>query len=166
MELIEILQVLGIPVSTAIIVLALTFIKIPKVEVNIWQLLGKALSKGLVGPVMEEIKKMDAKIDSVDSKLEQHIENSGAAEATSARNRILRFSDEIICGQQHTKEHFRDVLLTIDAYEDYCREHPDFPNNRCLIAIQNIKDEYMDKCKNNSFVKIERLTQVMKDLED
>lgn len=166
MELIDILQTLGIPVSTTLVIIALSFVKIPKIEVNIWQLLGKALSKGLTGSILSEIEKLDGKIDTVNSKLDIHIQKSGASEATSARNRILRFSDEVITGQQHTKEHYRDILLTIDSYENYCKEHPDFPNNRCLIAIENIKETYKDKCLNNSFVHIERLLVNKEDDED
>lgn len=166
MDLLEILKLLGVPVSTGLIIILLSFVKIPRLEVNIWQLLGKALSNGLVGPVMIEIQKMNAKIDDVDCKLDRHIVKSGEEAASRARTRILRFSDELICGQEHTKEHFRDMLITIDDYEKYCEDHPDFPNSRCLIAIENIKDIYAKKCKDNSFVTIERLVVAVKDNED
>lgn len=61
------------------------------------------------------------------------------------RYRILRFNDEIRQEIRHTKEHFDQILEDIDNYEKFCRENPEFPNNKAMLAVKNIKDVY-DKC--------------------
>ena len=133
----------------------------------VWTFCSKTLKEiktAVIKPFIDVNDKLDAvqtSVNEVEEKLDDHIKKSGEEDAINIRNRILRFSDEIIIGQEHTKEHYRDVLLTIDQYEKYCIDHPEFPNNRCLIAIENIKEEYKEKCRDNSFVTIERLTQVI-----
>lgn len=61
------------------------------------------------------------------------------------RYRILRFDDEIRHDEKHTKEHFDQILEDITKYERYCDEHRDFPNNKAVFAIKNIKRVYQ-KC--------------------
>ena len=163
MELKTILETLGIPVSTTIVLLLVSFIKIPKIELNIWGLVGKAVSKGLNSEVLNKMEDVEKKVDKVQSDLDSHIIASGTESALTSRTRILRFSDEVVLGQEHTKEHYEDILAVIDRYEEYCKENPDFPNNRCLIAIENIKDEYKQRMKDNSFVTIERLVRNKKE---
>lgn len=62
--------------------------------------------------------------------------------ATSARIRILSFSDEIRHGVRHSKESFDQVNLDIDAYRRYCDDHKDYRNNRAVMAISNIERVY------------------------
>lgn len=54
----------------------------------------------------------------------------GQSEATTCRYRILRFNDEILHEQRHTKEHFDQILDDITRYEKYCDEHPEYENNK------------------------------------
>lgn len=63
------------------------------------------------------------------------------------RYRILRFDDEIRHDEKHTKEHFDQILEDITKYERFCEEHTDFPNNKAVFAIENIKRVYQ-KCIN------------------
>lgn len=66
-------------------------------------------------------------------------------EASVCRYRVLRFNDEIIHKVRHTKEHFDQVLDDITSYEQYCEDHPEYENNKAVLAIANIKRTY-DKC--------------------
>lgn len=70
-------------------------------------------------------------------------------EATTCRYRILRFNDEILHDQQHTKEHFDQILDDVTRYEKFCREHPEYENNKAVLAIENIKRIYK-KCTDES----------------
>lgn len=72
--------------------------------------------------------------------------------ALTWRYRILRFDDEIRHDEKHTKEHFDQILEDITKYERYCEEHPDFPNNKAVFAIKNIKDVYEKCVKEGSFL--------------
>ena len=73
-------------------------------------------------------------------------------EAKGARRRILRFSDELNQEIRHTKDYFDDVLADIDMYEKYCKDHPDFLNNRTLMAETNIKATYQQCLAEHDFL--------------
>ena len=51
-----------------------------------------------------------------------------------------------------SKEEFVEILAEIDAYEEYCRSHPEYPNNRAVIAIDNVRDVYKERLKKNDFL--------------
>lgn len=72
--------------------------------------------------------------------------------ATNARIRILRFSDEVRHGVLHSKESFDQVNLDIDTYNRYCESHPEYKNNRAVMAIANIKRVYAKCLENNGFL--------------
>lgn len=74
------------------------------------------------------------------------------AQATNARIRILRFSDEVRHGERHSKESFDQVNLDIDTYHRYCDEHPDYKNNRAVMAIANIERIYRVRLEKNDFL--------------
>lgn len=142
--------VIGIVIGTGLI-------EISPLKINPWTWICKPLRKALMEPIMDELKIVNDKVDKVQSDLDDHVRVSKEDRIQASRNRILRFNDEIIAGQEHTKEHFDDMLIVIDEYQDYCHNHPKFPNSRCLLAIENIQEAYKEKSHNNSFVTIERL---------
>ena len=84
-------------------------------------------------------------IRSLETKLDEIREDSNRRYATTCRYRIIRFNDEILKKELHTKEHFDQVLADIDEYEDYCRTDPEYKNNKAMLAIANIKQTYQ-KC--------------------
>ena len=65
--------------------------------------------------------------------------------ALTWRYRILRFDDEVRHDDKHTKEHFDQILEDITKYERFCKDNPDFENNKASLAIDNIKKVYK-KC--------------------
>lgn len=72
--------------------------------------------------------------------------------ATDARIRILRFSDEVRHNVRHSKESFDQVNLDIDTYRSYCDAHPDYKNNRAVMAIANIERVYSECLRKNDFL--------------
>lgn len=68
------------------------------------------------------------------------------------RIRILRFSDEILHGAIHSKDHFDQILIDIGKYEKYCGDHPRFENGITKSSISMIKDTYTDRLKKNDFL--------------
>ena len=70
-------------------------------------------------------------------------------EATTCRYRILRFNDEILHDQRHTKEHFDQILDDVTRYEKFRKDHPEYENNKAILAIENIKRVYK-KCTDES----------------
>lgn len=65
-------------------------------------------------------------------------------QAILARTHILRFCDELLAGQVHSREYFQQQLQDIDTYEAYCAAHPDFKNNYAVIASEHIKNTYKE----------------------
>lgn len=114
------------------LIIILTLIQISPIKINPWskilQLIGRAINKEILEIIKED-------------------------NADSRRYRILRFDDEIRHDkEEHTEEHFVQILKDIDEYEKYCKEHPGYKNSRAVSAIKNIKRVY-EKCRrDNSFL--------------
>ena len=124
-----------------LLVILVGMIKIPKVELNIWNWIGRTIGRSINKEVMEQVKGLEEKVDTIE-------ENAELERVRYARQRILRFNDEILCNQKHSKEHFDEVLDDIDVYEDYCTTHENYENNKAVLAIKTIKKTY-DKCMEN-----------------
>ena len=72
--------------------------------------------------------------------------------ATNARIRILSFSDEVQRQVRHSKESFDQINSDIDTYRRYCEKHPDYKNNRAVMAIANIERVYAECMKEHDFL--------------
>jgi hypothetical protein len=112
----------------------LGMIKIPIIEINIWSIVGKAIN----GEVLE-------KVNTLTEELNRHIHMEEEEKMRNVRAHILRFNDEILLDRKHSKEHFEEILQDIDMYEKYCNSHPDYKNNKAVLAIETIKTVYK-KC--------------------
>ena len=64
--------------------------------------------------------------------------------AIQARVRIVKFNDEILTDQRHSKESFDQVLSDIDTYDRYCAEHPKFVNSKTKLSSENIRNTFRD----------------------
>lgn len=90
----------------------------------------------------DSIKATNDDVDSVKKALATHISDGEEEKAKQARQRILRFYDEICAGQEHSESHFEDILDDIDFYETYCAGHPKFKNSRGAAAMEQIRETY------------------------
>ncbi len=97
------------------------------------------------GKYPAEIEKLSVKIDEIGDRLQEMRQETGTERATNRRYRILRFNDEILHDEKHTKEHFDQILEDITEYKKYCKDHPDYKNSRAEMAIKNIERVY-EKC--------------------
>lgn len=130
-------------IGFAIVLLGL--IRIPKIDINLWTVVARLLGRTINGEMIE-------KINDMDRKLEKHIERTEEERANQARQRILRFCDEILLEKGHSREHYDEILSDIDKYEAYCNTHSDFVNNKAVLAIHIIKDAYQDCVENHDFL--------------
>lgn len=72
--------------------------------------------------------------------------------ADCARNRILRFDDELRRHVDHSEEFFNQILDDTNYYEGYCATHDTYPNSKAESAIKHIRECYQ-KCKDeNKFI--------------
>lgn len=130
-----------------------SFIKIPKLEVNIWKWIGNNIVKSLTQNIISKLDELSKKVLTIENSLQEHLDEEEKEKARCSRQRIVRFNNEIVDGKKHTQESFDDILDDIDMYEDYCRSNPLFPNNKANISIENIKRIYKKCLEENSFLK-------------
>lgn len=98
-------------------------------------------------------KKIDNVQNSIMAELEKDRADNEEYRIKMCRQRILQFNDEIYRGVLHTRESFDNVIEEgIDVYEDYCKSHPTFPNFKAEAAIENIKETYKKRLKNQDFL--------------
>ena len=83
----------------------------------------------------DKSKEIEKKIDALTEKVDEN-------QAILARTHILRFSDELKNGIEHSAEYFRQQLDDCDTYERYCERHPDFKNSYTMVANKHIKETF------------------------
>ena len=128
-----------------LLLVLMTLVQIAPVKINPWSALAKIVGKA----VNEDI---TSRLDGIETKLDGHITMDDRRCADGHRTRILHFNNELLRDIDHTKEEFTEVLAEIDAYEEYCREHPEYPNNRAVLAIENIREVYKERLKKRDFL--------------
>ena len=123
------------------VIIAVCFIKIPKIELNIWGIIGKSINKDITS----KLNSLKSEVSELKNDFEVHAVNS-------CRERILRFNSEIMSDNKtHNKEYYDEILSDIDKYEHYCLNHPDYPNNKAMLSIENIKKTYSDLLERGDF---------------
>ena len=131
--------------------LLLTLIQIAPIKINPWSALARTLGRAINGEVLRMLSEVKTDQKSTSDKLNEHIRKDDERNADEHRARILRFNNELIRQIPHTKEEFIDVLADIDSYELYCREHPEYKNNRAVHAIANIGRVYDERLQKHDF---------------
>lgn len=121
-----------------LLLVAMTLVQIAPVKVNPWSWLARTVGRAVNAEVIK--------------KLDDHITMDDRRTADGHRARILHFNNELLRNLPHTKEEFIEVLAEIDAYEHYCSEHPEYPNNRAVLAIENIQEVYKERLKKHDFL--------------
>lgn len=99
--------------------------------------------------------KLMDKMDQIEEQQTKFEEKFDYEMAKQARTRILRFNNELMCGQNHTKEYFDDIIEnSIDVYEKYYKDpnHQNLRNGIAKSAIKNIYRVYDLKIQSNSFL--------------
>lgn len=154
----ETLQALEVATPIIIIVGVILVLCIRIKGKSLWSYIFRRIGKDLNRDVMDKIEEVDKKVDAVDKKVEEqkealdkHIEDSEVEKINHLRQKVIRFSDEIYQGRLHSKESYDEALDWIDVYEDYCSTHPDFPNNKAIMAIENITTHYKKHQSEHSF---------------
>ena len=123
-----------------LLLVLMTLVQIAPVKLNPWSWLARAVGRAVNAEVIK--------------KLDDHITMDDRRTADGHRARILHFNNELLRDIGHTQEEFFEVLAEIDAYEDYCREHPEYPNNRAVLAIENIREVYKERLKKHDFLQV------------
>lgn len=109
----------------------LSLVQISPIKINPWSFIAKHLGRALNAEIFDRLD-MDA--------------------AITSRVRILRFNDELLRDEEHTKEAYDQVLSDIDVYEAYCVSHPDFKNNKTKMSASYIIASYQEHLENHDFL--------------
>lgn len=127
------------------VVIIMTIIQITPIKFNPWSWIAKKIGSAINSEVLNEVK-------AVKADLADHKAKSAERDATQCRSRILRFGDEILHNVPHSKEHYEQILIDIDSYEEYCDEHQDYKNNVAVATIKHIKKMYQKHLERDSFL--------------
>lgn len=155
MELIQLWNELSYAAHTGIIgilIILAGMIKVPKMELNIWNSLGRVIGRSINDEVMERVQELKSIVNELQTEVQRIQKEEELERARQARQRILRFNDEILFEKRHSKEHFDEILDDINTYEEYCRTHEDYENNKAVLAIATIKEVYRDCLKTHDFL--------------
>lgn len=131
-----------IPWAGGVVAFLLSLIEIPKIKLNVWEWLALKIGNAFSRTVIDDLKSLKREIAETKVTAEEVKQDLRRNVADQCRRRILDFNDTLIHGEKHTKEHFNDILIDIDVYEDYCEIDEDYKNTRAELAIENIKEEY------------------------
>lgn len=138
------------------LVVILTLVQVSPIKIDPWSAIGKvlcaigrAIGKALNGTVIEKLDKMEAAQVETRMRLDEHIRVDDERNADLHRAYILRFNMELRRGMQHTDEDFNEILYNIKCYEQYCKDHPEYENNRAVHAIRHIENVYDDRMEEN-----------------
>ena len=136
-----------------------TLIQLSPIKINPWTALWKlvrklfeAVGKIFNAAVLAELAEVKAAQERTEMRLDQHIKTEEECKIDACRANILRFNNELLRGIPHTKEEFHEVLVDIDKYEAYCRDHLDYKNGRAVHAIANIGRVYDDRLEKHDFL--------------
>lgn len=145
---------------------AMTLIQLSPLKINPWSKLWGWLKKGFravcratnaevlleLGAVRNQLREVREEIATTKKQLASHVTMDDRRTADSSRARILHFNNELLRRIGHTKEEFVEILAEIDAYERYCEKHPDYPNNRAVLAIETIRENYKTRLQKHDFL--------------
>ena len=139
MGLTEIVKTIGIiPTGAGSLAVILTLIQIAPIKINPWTWLAKKIGKAINGEMFEEVYEMQREVKNIRKEM-------GEDRAVGARVRILRYDEELLDNKRLSKDSFDQALDDTTEYEKYCEDHPNFPNNKTKMAVQNIERVYQ-KC--------------------
>lgn len=149
-----------IMVGSGCLFVLMTLVQFAPLKINPWSAIGKmlcavgrAFGKVLNGAVIEKLDKMEEAQKETRLRLDEHIRMDDERNADLHRIYILRFNTELLRSIEHTEEDFNEILYNIDCYERYCKEHPDYQNNRAVHAIKHIKNVYDEHMEKGTFLK-------------
>ena len=157
MKLNELLNAINLGNLSILLILVLSLIEIAPIKINPWSVLIKWIAELLgIVELKTEIVQVRDRMDELEKKIDQmkisEEEKCHLKEALAARRRILRFNDELLQKVRHSKEMFDDILKDITDYDNYCRTHPDFVNQKAVFAEQNVGKAYKKCMEDNDFL--------------
>lgn len=137
----------------ALIVILMTIIQIAPIKINPWDFLLGWIGDRLNSHIIR-------KVDSLDAKLTEHVEESRDSSIKRKRARILQFVEDGMSGKRYTKEAFDFMIMECDEYEAYVKKCGR-RNGVIEASIEEIRRRYSDHIHNADFADLSEM-----DLQD
>lgn len=145
------------------VLVVMSLLQISKIEINPWSWVAKKVGNAINHDISEQIKGVEERANERMNKFETAIEElsktqeidreaSSQYRAIASRVRILMFNEELLQNTKHSKEMFDQVLYDITMYTHYCDAHPNFENDKAVMAIQNVRRCYKQCLEQNDFI--------------
>lgn len=134
------------------VVAVLSLLEIAPIKVNPWSAIARGLGREFNAEVLADLKAVQKAQQDTRSALDKHQAADDEYKAECHRAALLAFNTSLLRGELHTQEDFFDAFRHIDQYEDYCRSHPGYKNNRASHAIANIGRVYDERMKARDFL--------------
>ena len=141
--------------SGGLVAAVMAMIEISPIKINPWSRIAKTIGNAMNAGVMDEINQVKPAQVETRKKLDDHIEESEERKADNYKSRVLRFNNELVRGLGHTEEDYNEILDIIWKYENYCKTHENYQNNKMPHAIKNVERMYDEMLKTNGFLKTE-----------
>lgn len=141
-----------LPMLPPVLVALLSLVEVSPIKINPWSGLAKWLGRAINGEVLSTMQTIQTAQKAQADALAAHIKADDERNADTLRMRVLHFNNELLRGDRHTREDFIEILAVIDAYERYCKNHPNYRNNRAGHAIANIGRVYDERLKLRDFL--------------
>lgn len=141
-----------LPMLPPVLVALLSLVEVSPIKINPWSGLAKWLGRAINGEVLSTMQAIQTAQKAQADALAAHIKADDERNADTLRMRILHFNNELLRGDRHTREDFIEILAVIDDYEQYCKNHPNYRNNRASHAIANIGRVYDERLKLRDFL--------------
>ena len=141
-----------LPMLPPVLVALLSLVEVSPIKINPWSGLAKWLGRAINGEVLSTMQNIQTTQKAQADALAAHIKADDERNADTLRMRVLHFNNELLRGDRHTREDFIEILAVIDAYEQYCKNHPNYRNNRASHAIANIGRVYDERLKLRDFL--------------
>ena len=117
-----------------------------------WTWLASQFGKAANKEMLDKLNDLEEKVDRLEKRDSEQDAKKEEEKAKAARRRILRCSDEIRSKQRHSEEYFNDALDDITFYTQYCDTHPNFKNEKAVIAINLVERTYNKCIEDNDFL--------------
>ena len=117
-----------------------------------WTWLASQFGKAANKEMLDKLNDLEEKVDKLEKRDSEQDAKQEEEKAKAARRRILRCSDEIRSKQRHSEEYFNDVLDDITFYTQYCDTHPQFKNEKAVMAIHLVERTYNKCIEDNDFL--------------
>ncbi len=155
MELIKqlLLNAGGTVTAGAVIVAALSVLQVSKIQINPWDALRRWIGGKFNAEQIAEIAALKADVKKLCERLDAYIALDDQRTADEWRRKILTFNNQLLRNIPHTKEEFVEILGVIDAYEEYCKRHEGYKNQRAVHAIEHIGKTYDERQEKRDFLK-------------